>query len=94
MQISNDALVSISGDGVLSLDGRHVLQLYPAFFGGVPTQSISLGEGLNTVELLRWIGRDIYVRMQAAKGPAPIVRRISLDSAPDGAPVSDLWKID
>ena len=79
--------------GVLSLDGGHVLQLYPAFFGGVPTQSISLGEGLTTVELVRWIGRDIYLRVQGRQS-AIFVRRISLDAPSAGTPVSDAWSID
>jgi len=39
------------------LDNAYVLQVYPAFFGGVPAQSLPLEPGVNTVELVRWIGR-------------------------------------
>ena len=79
---------------MLRLDDAHVLQVYPAFFGGVPAQSVSLGPGLSTVELVRWIGRDIYLRTLAGGSAGIVIRRISLDAPSTGTPISDAWKVD
>ena len=44
------------------------LQVVPAFFGGVPTQSIALQPAPNDVRLLRWIDRAIYAQAQSHQG--------------------------
>ena len=83
---------------LMKVDDKRVLQIYPAFFGGAPVQSIRLGsddERIQQVELIRWIGRDIYMHVIAiADGQsAPTVRRLSLDSPAQMTNVSDGWKL-
>ena len=73
------------------VDGEHLFQLYPAFFGGEPTLTRKIA-GLVTVDLLRWIDRDLYIEVDTREGRS--LRRLSLDAA---APMTDLsasWKID
>jgi hypothetical protein len=78
----------------LLLDDGHVVQVYPAFFGGAPVQSISLGKTFNTVQLLRWIGRDVYFRTETRGEAGMVIRRVSLDAPSTVTAVSDAWKID
>lgn len=80
---------------ILMLDGAPILQIYPAFFGGVAVQSVALDKDLlpQTVQLLRWIKRDIYFRADV-RGGGQSVRRITLDSPAAAVGVSDAWKID
>ena len=88
---------------LMRVDGARVLQIYPAFFGGAPVQSITLSspddrigeERIGQVELIRWIGRDIYLRVTPIGGGqiAPTVKRLSLDSPAQIADVSSAWKL-
>ena len=83
---------------VMKIDGKPILQIYPAFFGGVPLQSIALGaenERIQQVDLIRWIGRDIYLSvMVITGGQSPLfVRRLSLDSTAQMVDISARWKL-
>ena len=83
---------------LMRVDGKRVIQIYPAFFGGAPVQSLSLGateDRIGQVDLIRWIGRDIYLRVVATGGSpnAAVVRRLSLDSPAEMADVSTGWKL-
>ncbi len=75
---------------VLELDGKQILQVYPAFFGGEPTLTAELGA--DKVELLRWIDRSLYLETQDRAGV--FLRRLSLDSPAVPADLSSPWKID
>ncbi|HEX5071318.1 MAG TPA: protein kinase [Vicinamibacterales bacterium] len=79
----------------LILDGAPVLQIYPAFFGGAVTKSVAIDKDLvpNSVQLIRWIGRDVYFRADA-RGGGMVVRRLALDQPGAAVSVSDAWKID
>ena len=62
---------------VLDANGQWLLQIYPAFFGGAPQQTVSLSAGRPTdapkfqgVELLRWIDHTLYLNIRAS-GPSP-----------------------
>ncbi len=57
---------------------RTFVQVVPAFFGGVPSQSIALQPAPNEVTLLRWIGQTIYV--QAQHNPGRSLERIDLNN--------------
>ena len=76
---------------ILLLDGRHVLQVYPAFFGGEPIQTIALGE-LQTADLRRWIDRDLYVEIWTGSGMS--LRQVSLDSSSATHDLNAAWTID
>jgi Tol biopolymer transport system component len=76
------------------VDGTPVLQIYPAFFGGAPAQSISLGPDLARVVLIRWIGRDIYVRLERRGIAGLLLQRIPIDTPGAGVVISDAWKLD
>jgi len=78
---------------VMMIDGAPALQIYPAFFGGAPVQSVALDKALGSIRLLRWIGRDLYFRADAPNQQAKAVRRISLDSPDSAVAVSDRWKM-
>jgi serine/threonine protein kinase len=78
---------------VLLLDGAHLVQVYPAFFGGTPVQSVSLGATLTRVQLLRWINRDLYLRTEVSGRAGIGVGRLSLDAPSSVTPLSDAWKI-
>ena len=88
---------------LMRVDGARVLQIYPAFFGGAPVQSIAISspddrigeERVGQVELIRWIGRDVYLRVTAigAASTGPTVKRLSLDSPAQLADVSAAWKL-
>ena len=78
---------------VAELDDKPVLQIYPAFFGGEPTLTAALAVEIRA-ELIRWIGRDIYLRTSTQGVPGFVVRRISLDSPSTVVPISEAWKID
>jgi hypothetical protein len=78
---------------VAELDDKPVLQIYPAFFGGEPTLTAALPVGMHA-DLVRWIGRDIYLRTSTQAVPGFAVRRISLDSPSTVGSISDAWKID
>jgi len=78
---------------VAELDDKPVLQIYPAFFGGEPTLTAALPVEMHA-DLVRWIGRDIYLRTSTQAVPGFAVRRISLDSPTTVVSVSDAWKID
>jgi serine/threonine protein kinase len=82
---------------ILSAGNDWLLQIYPAFFGGTPLQSISLaalepkgGQGLQNVELLRWIGGSIYL---AASDPYLSLRRLDVDSPGALANLTASWKL-
>lgn len=77
---------------VVALDGRLVLQVYPAFFGGEPTLTARLA--VNSAELVRWVERDLYLLTQNDASSGNSLRRIPLDSSGTIIPVSDAWKID
>jgi serine/threonine protein kinase len=69
---------------ILTAGTDWLLQIYPAFFGGTPVQSVSVAAiqpkdapGLQQVKLLRWIDHSIYL---VASDPNPSLRRIDLDS--------------
>ena len=64
------------------------LQIVPAFFGGVPVQSIGLRPAPNDVRLVRWIGRAIYIQAHHDTGRS--LQRIDLDAG-DIANVSQGW---
>ena len=72
-------------------DGEYLLRLYPAFFGGEPTLTAKLG-ALNTIDLIRWIGRDLYFKVDTRNGR--FLRRVSLDSPSAMTDLSAAWKID
>jgi Tol biopolymer transport system component len=83
---------------VLTANGEWLLQIYPAFFGGAPQQTVSLEAGRATdaikfqgVELLRWIDHTLYLNIRA---PEPSLQRIDL-AAPAGgvANLSAGWKL-
>ena len=76
---------------VLVLDGKHVLQVYPAFFGGEPALTIALGE-LQTVDLRRWIDRDLYLEIRTRLGL--FFRRLSLDPPYTANDLNTAWTID
>ncbi|HVQ41192.1 MAG TPA: protein kinase [Vicinamibacterales bacterium] len=83
---------------LMRVDGKRMIQIYPAFFGGAPAQSLSLGvseDRIGQVDLIRWIGRDIYLRVVTTGGgpTAPVVRRLSLDSPAELIDVSTGWKL-
>jgi serine/threonine protein kinase len=83
---------------VMKVDATRVLQIYPAFFGGAPVQSISLGsteDRIQQVDLIRWIGRDIYLRVHAITDGQGVttVKRLSLDAPAEMADVSAGWKL-
>jgi serine/threonine protein kinase len=82
---------------VLSAGSDWLLQIYPAFFGGTPVQSVSLAAlqpkgalALQNVELLRWIDRSIYF---VASDPYPSLQRLDLDSPAGMANLSASWKL-
>jgi len=83
---------------LMQIDSAYVLQIYPAFFGGAPVQSVTVGspqERIQSVELIRWIGRDIYVRVDAASPQAALlVRRVPLDSPSQASVINAGWKLD
>ena len=57
---------SPGGDQLAVALGRRdntVLQVVPAFFGGVASQSLVLNPGPNEVRVLRWIGRRIFLQL-------------------------------
>ncbi len=56
------------------------LQVVPAFFGGVPSQSIALQPAPNDVRLLRWIDRAIYAQANHTSGRS--LYRIDLNAEP------------
>jgi Tol biopolymer transport system component len=72
------------------IDGSYVLQVYPAFFGGAPQQSVTLGGTLSSIDVLRWIGRTIYLEVQ---DHGVSLRSVSLDSLAVQS-ISGQWKID
>ena len=75
---------------VLELDGKQILQVYPAFFGGEPTLTADLG--VDRVDLLRWNDRSLY--LEARNSAGVFLRRLSLDSPAVAADLSSRWKID
>jgi Tol biopolymer transport system component len=77
----------------MMIDGAPALQIYPAFFGGAPVQSVALDKTLGSIRLLRWIGRELYLRAEAAGQQGKTVRRISLDDSNAAVVVSDSWKM-
>ena len=82
---------------VMVVDGAPVLQVYPAFFGGAPLQSIALDpkhEGLQRPELLRWIDRDVYLRVTRRDGQGLNLRRVSLDDPSQATTLNAGWKLD
>ena len=82
---------------VLMIDDQQVLQIYPAFFGGAPLQSVALdpkAERLQRPELIRWIGRDVYYRVTPRSGPTLSLRRLSLDAPSQVTSVDAGWKLD
>ena len=79
---------------VIMLDNAPVLQVYPAFFGGAPLQSIAIDGDLDSVRLLRWIGRDVYLRANVRNQQGLTVRRMSLDAPASAVVISDTWTID
>jgi serine/threonine protein kinase len=78
---------------VAELDDKPVLQIYPAFFGGEPTLTAALADDTRA-DLIRWIGRDIYLRTSTQAVPGVAVRRLSLDSPSTVISISEPWKID
>ncbi|HXT71107.1 MAG TPA: protein kinase [Vicinamibacterales bacterium] len=78
---------------VVKLDEKPVLQIYPAFFGGEPALTAALPDGIGA-DLVRWIGRDIYLRTSTPGVPGIAVRRISLESPSAVVSISEAWKID
>ena len=83
---------------VMKVDGAPVLQVYPAFFGGAPVQSVALASGaerIQQIDLIRWIGRDIYLRVSVIADGQGItsLRRLSLDSPGQIADISAGWKL-
>ncbi len=68
-----------------------ILQVVPAFFGGVASQSLVLDPGPNEVRVLRWLGRRIFLQLGTNAGR-------SLSGADlDAGTVTDLsasWSLD
>jgi serine/threonine protein kinase len=69
---------------ILRVQSEWLLQIYPAFFGGTPVQTVSLSAtqpkevlGLQVVSLRRWIGRSIFL---AASQEGESLRRLDLDA--------------
>jgi serine/threonine protein kinase len=82
---------------ILSSGSDWLLQVYPAFFGGTPLQSVSLAAiqpkdapALQNVELLRWVDRSVYL---VVSDPYPSLRRLDLDSPGTLANLSASWKL-
>jgi serine/threonine protein kinase len=73
------------------VDGEYLVQLYPAFFGGEPIQTTKLG-ALNTIDLLRWIDRDLYIEVDVRDGRS--LQRVSLAATSVTTNLSAGWKID
>ena len=74
-----------------------LLQIYPAFFGGTPVQTVSLiatqakdATQLQDVQLGRWIDRSIYL---AVSQPDESLRRLDLDAPAALANLSADWKL-
>jgi serine/threonine protein kinase len=78
---------------VLRLGDAWTLQIYPAFFGGAPQQSLAIGAGLNQVKALRWIDRAIFLQVSDPKA-ALSLRRLDLDGAADAVNISASWKLE
>jgi serine/threonine protein kinase len=53
------------------------VQIVPAFFGGIPVQTISDLPAPRSAQLLRWIGRAIYLTMNQTAGAS--LQRLDLD---------------
>jgi len=76
---------------VLKVDNAWVFQIYPAFFGGEPAQTVTLGTtGLARVELRRWIDRTIYLQMN---DPEASLRRLDADNPAAVTNVSATWAL-
>ena len=75
---------------VLRLENSWMLQIYPAFFGGEPRQTVKLGTRLSQVDLLRWIDRTMYV---AIHDPDISLRTVDADTLGSMANLSDSWKL-
>ncbi len=78
---------------VSRLDGRLVLQIYPAFFGGEPTLTAPL-EGVEDPALIRWIAGDIFLSGNVRGIEGTIVRRLPVASPAQAVTISDAWKIE
>jgi serine/threonine protein kinase len=78
---------------VVRLGGDWVLQVYPAFFGGAPLSTVSLGPNFTQARLLRWIDQTLYLQINA---PDVSLRRITADAADetDLTNLSASWTID
>lgn len=74
---------------VFRLNDDWVLQVYPAFFGGTPVASISLGPRLTQARLLRWIDQSVYLQVS---DPEVSLRRADLNGA-DPVVLSDTWTL-
>ena len=77
---------------VLRLADEWVLQIYPAFFGGEPRQTVTLGTGskLTRVDLLRWIGRTMYL---AIHDPYLSLRTLEPDARANLTNLSASWAL-
>jgi len=62
---------SPAGDQIAVALGRRdstVLQVVPAFFGGVASQNLVLNPAPNEVRVLRWIGRRVFLQLSTNAG--------------------------
>jgi Tol biopolymer transport system component len=84
---------------VFQLNDGWVFQVYPAFFGGAPQQTLSLedadagakdGPKVQAVKVLRWIDRTIYLQVSQRDWS---LRRVELDGATGMTNISANWKL-
>ena len=73
-------------------DGNTVaIHIVPAFYGGIPRQTIPIVPTPTDVTLGRWIGRALFVTIRAAG--ARVLQRIDLDTG-SGVSLSEKWKVE
>jgi Tol biopolymer transport system component len=78
----------------MQLDNRLSIQVYPAFFGGAPLQSIAIAGTLNQVQLVRWIDRSVYLAVTLRGSSGIDVQRVSPDASGEMTSVSSQWPVD
>ena len=78
---------------LLRVQGEWVVQIYPAFFGGTPVQSVTVDSKLQQVELLRWIDRSLYFQV-SDRGGRQSLQRLDVDGAPSLSDITASWALD